>query len=162
MGISWTRQDDSRTNYKIFKLKMTILSPKQQKFSEEYLKDLNATQAAIRAGYSEHTAQEQGSRLLSNVMVKEVIVKAQQKLSKRAELSQEWVMDGLKKVFERCMQQEAMTDREGNFEGLFKFEHSGANKALELIGKHLGMFVDKKEYSGSLTLRHEDALSELE
>lgn len=141
---------------------MTILSPKQQKFSEEYLKDLNATQAAIRAGYSEHTAQEQGSRLLSNVMVKEVIVKAQQKLSKRAELSQEWVMDGLKKVFERCMQQEAMTDREGNFEGLFKFEHSGANKALELIGKHLGMFVDKKEYSGSLTLRHEDALSELE
>lgn len=45
------------------------LAPMQAKFVEEYLIDLNATQAAVRAGYSKHTAQEQGSRLLSNVMV---------------------------------------------------------------------------------------------
>lgn len=48
---------------------MAKLTDKQELFAREYLKDLNATQAAIRAGYSEKTAQEQASRLLSNVMV---------------------------------------------------------------------------------------------
>ena len=55
---------------------MANLTPKQQRFVEEYLIDLNATQAAIRAGYSEKTAQEQSSRLLSNVMVQEAVQKA--------------------------------------------------------------------------------------
>lgn len=48
---------------------MAKLTDKQELFAREYLKDLNATQAAIRAGYSAKTAQEQASRLLSNVMV---------------------------------------------------------------------------------------------
>lgn len=45
------------------------LTDKQQRFVAEYLVDRNATQAAMRAGYSEKTAQQQGSRLLLNVMV---------------------------------------------------------------------------------------------
>lgn len=53
---------------------MAKLTDKQELFAREYLKDLNATQAAIRAGYSEKTAQEQSSRLLSNVMVQDRIV----------------------------------------------------------------------------------------
>ena len=61
---------------------MANLTPKQQRFVEEYLIDLNATQAAIRSGYSEKTAQERSSRLLSNVMVQAAIQEAQ---SKRAE-----------------------------------------------------------------------------
>lgn len=48
---------------------MRTITPKQQLFVDEYLKDFNATQAAIRAGYSEKTAQEQGSQLLSKLMV---------------------------------------------------------------------------------------------
>ena len=48
---------------------MKKLTQRQQLFTEEYLVDLNATQAAVRAGYSPKTAQEQGSRLLCNVMV---------------------------------------------------------------------------------------------
>lgn len=55
---------------------MTRLRPQQALFVQEYLKDLNATQAAIRAGYSRKTAQEQGSRLLSNVMVAKAIEEA--------------------------------------------------------------------------------------
>jgi len=47
------------------------ITPKQQRFVTEYLVDLNATQAAIRAGYSRKTAQQQGSRLLTNVVVKQ-------------------------------------------------------------------------------------------
>lgn len=52
---------------------MAKLTDKQELFAREYLKDLNGTQAAIRAGYSEKTAQEQASRLLSNVMVQDRI-----------------------------------------------------------------------------------------
>ena len=52
------------------------LTDKQRRFVEEYLIDLNATQGAIRAGYSKKTAQEQSSRLLSNVMVQDAIAQA--------------------------------------------------------------------------------------
>lgn len=54
------------------------MTPKQQRFVEEYRLDMNATQAAIRAGYSEKTAQEQGSRLLSNVMIATAIKEAEE------------------------------------------------------------------------------------
>jgi len=67
------------------------MTPKQARFVQEYLIDLNATQAAIRAGYSERTAQEQGSRLLSNVMVSRAIAEGQAKYAKRAEMdADEW------------------------------------------------------------------------
>ena len=56
---------------------MTSLTPKQARFVEEYLVDLNATQAAIRAGYSAKTAYSQGQRLLSHVEVRRAIQKAQ-------------------------------------------------------------------------------------
>lgn len=62
------------------------LNDQQQRFVEEYVKDLNATQAAIRAGYAEKTAHSQGSRLLKNVKVIEAIAKKQKKVAERAEL----------------------------------------------------------------------------
>jgi phage terminase small subunit len=68
------------------------LTPKQQKFVEEYLIDLNATQAAIRAGYSEKTANEQASRLLANVKVSALIQTAMQKRSDRTEITQDMVL----------------------------------------------------------------------
>lgn len=60
------------------------LTAKQQRFVQEYLKDQNATQAAIRAGYSEATAKQQGSRLLTNVDVAAAVSAAQTKVAKRA------------------------------------------------------------------------------
>lgn len=68
------------------------LTPKQQRFVEEYLADCNGTQAAIRAGYSARTAQEQASRLLSKVMVQEAIAAGRKKLSTAAEASAERVL----------------------------------------------------------------------
>jgi phage terminase small subunit len=124
------------------------LEPRQEKFIQEYLKDLNATQAAIRAGYSAKTANEQGARLLAKASIQAAVDKAQLKRAKRVEVSQDWVIENLKKVFERCMQEEAVNDREGNFTGVFNFKEAGANKALELIGKHLGMFTEKVKISG--------------
>ena len=137
---------------------MANLTPKQQRFVEEYLIDLNATQAAIRAGYSERTAQEQSSRLLSNVMVQDAVQKAQKKVSERTEITQDYVLSNIQKVIERCMQQEAVQARDGSpllVEGpegdlacLFEFKETGALKGLELLGKHLGMFKDKIEHTG--------------
>lgn len=63
------------------------MTPKQTKFVEEYLVDLNATQAAIRAGYSARTAQEQSSRLLSNVMVRAAINERQAEVAKDTNLT---------------------------------------------------------------------------
>jgi len=74
------------------------LTAKQRRFVEEYLVDLNATQAAIRAGYSKKTAQVQASRLLSNVMVLAAIQAAQERRSKRTEITQDMVLRELAKI----------------------------------------------------------------
>jgi len=63
------------------------LSPKQARFVEEYLVDLNATQAAIRAGYSRKTAEVQGCRLLRNAQIAEAVTTAQTKRSERLEIT---------------------------------------------------------------------------
>ena len=137
---------------------MANLTPKQQRFVEEYLIDLNATKAAIRAGYSEKTANEQGSRLLANVSISEAIAEAKNKRAERTEITQDYVLSNIQKVIERCMQQEAVQARdgspllvegpEGNLACLFEFKEAGALKGLELLGKHLGMFKDKVEHTG--------------
>jgi hypothetical protein len=62
-----------------------------------------------------------------------------------------WVVTRLKTVVERCLQAEPVLDREGTPTGEYTFAHAGANKALELLGKEIGMFVDRKEVrTGSL------------
>ena len=68
------------------------LTPKQERFCQEYLIDLNATQAAKRAGYSERTAQEQSSRLLSNAMVQTRIQELQQSRSERTQITADNVL----------------------------------------------------------------------
>lgn len=138
------------------------LTDKQRRFVEEYLLDLNATQAAIRAGYSEKTAQQQGSENLSKPVIAAAIAERQQAVSNKLELSAEWVLERLVENANRAMQAVAVTDNEGTKTGEYKYEGNVANRALELLGKHMGMFKDKMELSGALTLRHEDALGELE
>lgn len=76
------------------------LNPKQERFCEEYLIDLNATQAAIRAGYSAKTAQEQSSRLLSNVMVQRRIQELQDKRSNAVRIDAESI---LKELYDLAM-----------------------------------------------------------
>lgn len=74
------------------------LTAKQQRFVDEYLIDLNATQAAIRAGYSKKTAQVQSARLLSNVMVSQYLAKRRNDLQGRVEISQDMVLRELAKI----------------------------------------------------------------
>jgi phage terminase small subunit len=71
------------------------LTPKQARFVEEYLIDLNATQAAIRAGYSEATAQQIGSENLCKPVIQEAIQAAKQERSERTKIDQDWVLKRL-------------------------------------------------------------------
>lgn len=74
------------------------LSPKQARFVAEYLKDQNATQAAIRAGYSKGTAKQQGSRLLTNADVHRAVNSGQKRVAKKAEVT----VDSLAKELEQA------------------------------------------------------------
>jgi len=105
------------------------LNLKQRRFAEEYVVDHNATQAAIRAGYSEHTATEQGSRLLTNVHVQRWIADHTQKVTTRLELTAELVLGGLMEIA-------LHGEREAN-----------RVRSFELLGKHLALFTDKLEVS---------------
>ena len=69
-----------------------MLSSKRARFAEEYSIDSNATQAAVRAGYSPRTAYSQGQRLLKNVEVAAAIELTRSKLTERTELSAEWAI----------------------------------------------------------------------
>lgn len=139
---------------------MRPLTPRQSLFVKEYLVDLIATQAAIRAGYSARTAEQQGSRLLSNAKVQAAIQEEMAKRSAKVELSAEWVLTRLRENADRAMQATEVFDRKGNPTGEYVYDGSVANRALELIGKHVGMFVDRSETK--LTLMADLSDAELE
>ena len=131
----------------------SLKDERQIRFVEEYIKDLNATQAAIRAGYSKKTARSQGARLLTNVDILEAIQEAKEERSERTKIDQDYVLTNIQKVIERCMQVQQVDNcltqtEDGELAQAFMFKEQGALKGLELLGKHLGMFKDKVEHSG--------------
>lgn len=156
---------------------MAKLTAKQQRFVEEYLIDLNATQAAIRAGYSPKTANEQGARLLANASVQEAIAKAMAERSRRTGISQDRVIQELARIafvnpkniidFEdasvrpdvteddlACIQSVKVKTTDGpkgtSMEREVKLNDK--MKALEQLGKHLGMFTEKVELDADMDL----------
>ena len=152
---------------------MAKLTAKQQRFCDEYLIDLNATQAAIRAGYSPKTACEQASRLLANVKVQEVIAVKMAIRSKRTGINQDRVlMEIAKMAFVNiddvidlntaqvketatkedlaCIQSVKIKPTEYGTEREVRMCDKKAN--LELLGRHLGMFKDKVEVEADMDL----------
>jgi phage terminase small subunit len=137
------------------------LSDKQRRFVLEYMKDLNATQAAIRAGYSEKTAKQQGSRLLTNADLMTEVTKQRVRQEKRTEITADYVLNSIVEVVERCKQAEQVKDHEGNPTGEYSFEANAALKGLELLGRHKKLFTDKVEHSGAVTTDSGQRLAEL-
>lgn len=154
-------------------------SAKADKFVQEYLVDLNATQAAIRAGYAAASAGVAGSRLLKSAKVKAAVAAGMKERSERTEITADRVLQELwriatsdiAKAFDESgtllpvhkMPPEARAalagvETEEVFEGQGaervqtgvsrKVKHWDKVKALELAGKHLGMWRDKVEVSG--------------
>ena len=113
------------------------LTPKQDMFVREYLIDLNATQAAIRAGYSSKTAEEQGYQLLRKTSVHAAIQAGMDKRAQKATITADEILANIKRL---AMKAEDMDDT-GN-----------ALRANELLGKHLKLFTDKVEQSGNINL----------
>jgi len=139
------------------------LTDKQQRFIEEYLVDSNATQAAIRAGYASESAYAEGSRLLRNVKVKAKLQELRQELAESLGIDSQWVLKRFVDISNRCMQAEPVMIHDGEKwveSGDYKFDSSGANKATEAIGKHLGFFEsdnDQKKPSIVIQVDSEDA-----
>lgn len=150
------------------------LTDKQQRFVDEYLIDLNATQAAIRAGYSTKTATEQGSRLLSNVKVRACIDEKMAELSRRTGVNQERIIRELARIaFVNPTEVVNMNDAtvladaseddtaaiasvkvkevSGDFESIEReVRFADKIKALELLGKRFGMWIDKQQIDGNV------------
>ena len=124
------------------------LDNKREAFCREYIKDLNATQAAIRAKYKEKTAGQSGYELLKKPEIHARIEELMAERAKNLKIDAHFVVENLLNVAARCQQVEPVYDREGNPTGEYQFDSVGANKALELLGKHLGMFVDRVKNEG--------------
>lgn len=118
---------------------MAGLTLKQSRFIDEYLIDLNGTQAAIRTGYSAKTANEQAARLLANVSIKKEIDDRLAKQQTDAIVSREMVLRGLLS--------EAQCMGEGS-------SHSARVGAWAHLGKHLNMFTDKVDHNINGNLAH--------
>lgn len=116
---------------------MSRMTPRQQRFVDEYLVDLNATQAAIRAGYSKRTARSIGEENLTKPDISAAIQAAQAARSARVQVSQDEVLEGIV----RCTR---ASEDAGDYRT--------ALKGYELQGKHLGMFTDKVKQESDSTL----------
>ena len=133
-----------------------MLNEKQKQFCEEYIIDLNGTQAAIRAGYSAKTANEQAAQLLAKLSIQEYICELKNKRSERVKYSQDELMHDILEVKNRCMQANPVLDKEGNETGVWKFDSNGANKALDMLAKHVGFYeTDNKQKAFNISVNRE-------
>ena len=175
---------------------MAKLNDRQKRFCDEYLVDLNATQAAIRAGYTSKYANTNAFKLLQNTAIKEYIQQRQNERSERTEITQDMVLRELAIIafsnaadYANVVEKQAMAEVEGTMVPLldeegnpqmyrtvepvltaeltedqkkalavikkgrdgFEIKPYDKVRALELLGKHLGMFTEKVDLTGQVS-----------
>lgn len=122
-------------------------------FVAEYLKDLNGTHAAIRAGYSAKTARSKANSLLKVPYISKAISEANAKRLKEVEIDATWVLKQAVEVHNRCMQAVPVMERgpDGTMipSGEYKFDAAGANAALVTVAKHVNVMA----FDNSLRLK---------
>ena len=165
------------------------ITDRMKKFVDEYLVDFNATQAAIRAGYSSDTANEQGSQLLARPDIRELVAEGQKEVMERTQTFQDNAVDELKivgfsdladfltvkadgiveqkpfneltKAQTKCIKKIKQTVRSSHSAdgtilhqtAVIEIELHDKLRALELLGRHLGMFNDTLRLEGALPLQ---------
>jgi phage terminase small subunit len=124
-----------------------LKNAKQERFCQELTKGRSASEAYVLAGYSKNDGN--AIRLKGNekvrARVKELQERMAEKVVEKTALSKEWVLEKLQENLERALQQRRARNDEGEEIGDFTYQGNVANRALELIGKEMGMFVDRKE-----------------
>lgn len=131
------------------------LNAKHILFINDYMISHNATESYKKVyGCSDDAARKNGSRLLTNEDILSEIERLTKKVNEKVEkdtgISIQWVLESFKSIADRCMQSEPILDKFGNETGEWKFDSTGANKAVESIGKYYGMFKEKIEHSGNV------------
>lgn len=140
------------------------LTPRQSRFVDEYILDLNATQAAIRAGYSEKTAFAMGHENLRKPKIAEEVQRRMDERSERVKIDADFVLQGIARNIARCEQAAPVINRsgepvmtetpEGDIAPAWKYDATNALKGYELLGKHLKLFTEKHDLvssDGSMT-----------
>lgn len=128
------------------------LSPKRQRFVDEYVVDFNGTQAAIRAKYAPKSAQEQAARLLSNAIVKAAVEERKKSIRRKSVNHRHWLLRKTKLIIDKCTSP-----------GLW--DPKGANGAVRNMVDILGLRLEKKEITGrdggAIEVKSEHDLSKL-
>lgn len=117
------------------------LNARQKVFCEEYLIDLNATQAAVRAGYSEKTARVIGGENLLKPAIAEYVAELKAERSKKTKIDAAYVLEMSNELLKRCM-----VEGEG-------FNATGVGKALDLIGKHVNVQAFNEKQTVDATVK---------
>lgn len=159
-----------------------LMRPKHARFVAEYLIDLNATQAAIRSGYSKRTANRIASHLLSKVDIRQAIDAQQAKQLESTELSAARVLEemrrlafsdvraffdergNLKPMRELTAEQGAalssvevlqrnLTSGDGQVDTLHKIKTWDKVRALEMLGKHFALLTEQVQHSGGIDIQ---------
>lgn len=131
-----------------------LQNPKHEIFAQELAKGKSASEAHTVAGYSpnrwnaatlsrEEHIQSRVSELLTER--KEIHRQGVERAVERVSLTKEWVIEGLMENAQRALQREAVLDDDGKPIGEYHYQGNVANRAFELLGKELGMFIDRKE-----------------
>ncbi len=128
---------------------MPALKGKRERFCQEYTVDYNQTKAAIRAGYAEKSAAKQGCLLMKDSEVLARIREIQKELAERLMLTRELIVIRLLEVVDICMAAKPVmvwsTEKHAWVEsGTYQIDAKGATRALEALGRYLGMFSENK------------------
>lgn len=138
------------------------MTEKQKRFADEYLIDCNATQAAIRAGYSKKTAYSAGQRLLKKVEVKNYIDTLLENVKSDSIAEAKEVMEYLTSIMRGEQKEETLKWIGEGTQTIADIDVSAKErlKAAELLGKRYGLFVDKVDIDGVTKIVFEEDLNE--
>ena len=123
-----------------FMNKVVKVTAYQQKLIDQLLITPKVKDAAEHISMSYDYAR----KVVTKPHVIEALLEARQRVSEKAEIDSAWVLREMVEVYHRCMQDVPVLDKEGNPTGEYRFAHSGANKALENIGKHTSVNAFKE------------------